>query len=87
MSVLAPDPLVRCSRCGHVGPLSTFPQGRDFFQHAYVSACPKACGNAQTPGDASMRGFGGARPFVFVEAPPPSDDPLTEVMRRQRGAS
>lgn len=61
---------VQCSKCGHVGPEAEFPKGRDFFQNAYIAACPK-CDNRQNPGDASMRMFGGERPFMFVRGPEP----------------
>ena len=57
---------VKCSKCGHIGPESEFPTGRDFFQKPFIAACPKDCGNRQNPGDASMRMFGGERPFTFV---------------------
>ena len=57
---------VKCNKCGYVGPIDDFRKGRDFFQNAYVAGCPK-CDNRQSPGDASMRALGGARPFVFVE--------------------
>jgi len=60
---------VKCNKCGHVGDTSEFPKGRDFFQHEYVKSCPKKCGNFQSPGDASMRAFGGVRPFEYVRDP------------------
>jgi len=58
---------IRCNKCGYVGDESEFPKGRDFFQNSYIAACPKKCGNNQSPGGASMRGFGGDRPFVYVK--------------------
>lgn len=57
---------VKCSKCEHIGPEDEFPKGHDFFQHKYIAECPK-CDNRQSPGDASMRMFGGERPFVFVD--------------------
>ena len=56
---------VKCNKCGQTAPESEFPHGRDFFQQSYISGCPK-CDNRQSPGDASMRMFGGPRPFEFV---------------------
>lgn len=56
---------VKCNKCGYVGDSSEFPKGRDFFQFVYVRACPK-CDNTQNPGDASMRMFGGKRPFEAI---------------------
>lgn len=61
---------VKCSKCGYVGDESEFPKGRDFVQKPYVAACPK-CDNRQSPGDASMRMFGGERPFTFVREAEP----------------
>jgi hypothetical protein len=46
--------------------------GRDFFQNPYIAGCPK-CDNRQSPGDASMRAFGGSRPFEFVRDSEPTD--------------
>lgn len=63
---------IRCNRCGFVGDESDFPKGRDFFQSAYVCACPLKCGNRQGPGGAAMRGFGGDRPFSYVREDEPS---------------
>ncbi len=57
---------VKCNKCGYVGDESEFPKGQDFFQNSYISGCPKRCDNYQSPGDASMRGFGGERPFVYL---------------------
>jgi predicted nucleic-acid-binding Zn-ribbon protein len=56
---------VKCNKCGYIGDISEFPKGRDFFQNSYIAECPK-CDNRQNPGDASMRMFGGERPFSFV---------------------
>jgi hypothetical protein len=58
---------IKCNKCQYVGPESEFPKGNDFFQNKYVAGCPK-CDNRQSPGDASMRGFGGQRPFEYVDA-------------------
>jgi len=57
---------VKCNKCGYVGGYDEFKKGRDFFQNTFIAGCPK-CDNWQSPGDASMRMFGGERPFVFVE--------------------
>jgi hypothetical protein len=73
--------MIRCNKCGHVGEESEFPKDRDFFQHQYIAGCPK-CDNRQDPGSASMRMFGGKRPFETVDGPAPSKDPLTETLRR-----
>jgi len=58
--------LVKCNKCGYIGEEPEFPTGRDFFQNSYIKSCPKKCGNIQSPGNASMRCFGGDRPFVYV---------------------
>ena len=76
---------IKCNKCGHVGPESEFPKGRDFFQNAYVSGCPR-CDNHQSPGDASMRMFGGQRPFEFVRGEEPGDV-LGKVQHRAEEAS
>jgi len=76
---------VKCNKCGHIGELSEFPQGRDFCQIPYVKACPK-CDNRQSPGDASMRMFGGKRPFVIVRDKEP-DDPLDATIYRSKEVS
>ncbi len=62
---------VKCNGCGYVGEESEFPHGRDFFQFSFVAGCPK-CGNRQNPGDASIRGIGGRRPFEFVREDAPA---------------
>lgn len=77
---------VKCNGCGHTGPESTFIIGRDFFQNPYISGCPK-CNNQQSPGDASMRMFGGERPFVYVRAESSSDDATSRVMHNAGEAS
>jgi hypothetical protein len=79
---------VKCNKCGYVGEEKEFPKGHDFFQNPYIASCAnKDCDNHQSPGDASMRMFGGERPFVYVEANTPSSDPYTETMRRANEAS
>jgi predicted nucleic-acid-binding Zn-ribbon protein len=83
---------VKCNKCGYIGDESEFPKGRDFFQHSYIAKCPK-CDNYQTPGDASMRMFGGDRPFEFVRVPEPpiagseTIDALPAVLHRASEAS
>jgi hypothetical protein len=76
---------VKCNKCGHVGLEDMFPKGRDFFQVPFIAACPK-CDNRQSPGDASMRMFGGERPFAYVRESAP-DDPFSEVMHNAEEAS
>lgn len=63
---------VKCNKCGYIGDEKEFPKGRDFLQKPYISRCPK-CDNWQSPGDASMRMFGGDRPFVFIRDQEPED--------------
>lgn len=77
---------VQCGKCGFIGGVEEFPKGYDFFQHPYISGCPK-CDNRQSPGDASMRMFGGSRPFSFVDAGPEPSDPLEKTLHRAAGAS
>lgn len=77
---------VKCSKCGHLGPESGFRVGHDFFQNPYIAGCPK-CDNRQSPGDASMRMFGGERPFVYVRQQPVDADAASQVMRRAGEAS
>jgi len=77
---------IKCNQCGYVGPVSEFPMGHDFFQNKYIKACPK-CDNHQSPGDASMRMFGGIRPFESIDETPPiqvtdRESAITEVIRR-----
>jgi len=60
--------MVKCAKCGFVGQQSEFRMGVDFFQKSFVAGCPK-CGNHQSPGDASMRMFGGERPIDKDERP------------------
>jgi hypothetical protein len=79
---------VKCNKCGHVGDESTFPKGLDFFQNTYISGCPAAgCENRQNPGDASMRMFGGARPFEYQRDAPKSASVVETVMQRASNAS
>ena len=77
---------VKCSKCGYVGEYDEFPKGHDFFQNAYIAGCPK-CDNSQTPGDASMRMFGGERPFTFVKQEKALEDPLSKVLHNAEEAS
>lgn len=77
---------VKCNKCGHVGPEAEFPKGLDFFQREYIGGCPKGCGNHQSPGDASMRMFGGSRPFEYVREAAPMNIVGT-VMHRADEAS
>lgn len=63
---------VKCNKCGYVGDESEFPKERDFFQHDFIARCAnKACDNRQNPGDASLRMFGGERPFVYIRGAEP----------------
>lgn len=80
---------VKCNKCGHVADESEFPKGTDFLQNPYVKACP-ACDNRQSPADASLRMFGGKRPFVYVRRAEPSMDmagPYPVVIHRAQEAS
>ena len=71
---------VKCNKCGFVGLESDFGQNHDFCQRVFVSRCPK-CDNHQTPGDASMRVFGGQRPFEYIDRiAPPKGDALAKVL-------
>lgn len=73
---------VKCNKCGHIAPEEKFPKGHDFFQNSYIASCPK-CDNRQNPADASMRMFGGGRPFVFVDRssePQPKTAEMAEVV-------
>lgn len=76
---------VKCNKCGFVGDYEEFPKGNDFFQNSYIKSCPK-CDNWQTPGDASMRMFGGKRPFEFVRVEA-GDSPIETVMHNAGEAS
>lgn len=86
---------VKCSKCGYVDDESKFPKGLDLLQMSYIAACPKpGCDNRQAPGAASMRMFGGQRPFVFIrdaepEIPPGSDlgGAMPTVIHRAEEAS
>lgn len=83
---------VKCNKCGHVGSENEFPKGMDFLQESFIKNCAK-CDNSQSPGDASMRMFGGERPFVFVRDSEPeitgdkSVDALPAVMHKASEAS
>ena len=78
---------VRCSKCGHVADEEDFPKGRDFFQKPYIKACPKKCGNMQAPGGASMRMFGGERPFVYLREEEPKGNAVDTTLHRAGEAS
>ena len=82
---------IKCNKCGHIGPAAEFRHGSDFFQKEYVAGCPK-CDNRQSPGDASMRMFGGKRPFERVGDGPAiavkdRTTALAETLRRADSAS
>lgn len=78
---------IRCNKCGFVGDKEDFRWGRDFLQNRYVAACSQ-CNNRQTPGNASMRMFGGERPFEFVrEGLPKGASAVEQVMRNADEAS
>ena len=83
---------VKCNKCNYVADEAEFPKGNDFFQNSYIAACPK-CDNRQSPGDASMRAFGGDRPFVFLRNAEPEivGDKIADawpiVVHRAREAS
>lgn len=77
---------VKCNKCGHVGEAASFPRGTDFFQNEYIASCPK-CDNRQNPGDASMRMFGGTRPFEYVRESAKAATVVETVMRRAEEAS
>ena len=76
---------VKCNKCGFVAEESEFPHGRDFFQNQFIRGCPK-CDNHQSPGDASMRAFGGERPFVYIRDEQP-DDLVSAVLHSGSEAS
>ena len=78
--------LVKCNKCEHIADESKFPKGRDFFQNCYIASCPE-CNNRQSPGDASMRGLGGKRPFEYVREANTSDDPSMRALHRASEAS
>jgi hypothetical protein len=77
---------VKCNKCDYIGEESEFPCGNDFFQNRYIAACPR-CDNRQSPGDASMRGFGGVRPFQYVREEPDTSDIVGVVLHRAGEAS
>jgi predicted nucleic-acid-binding Zn-ribbon protein len=77
---------VKCNKCGHTAPEDNFPKGRDFFQNLYIADCPK-CDNHQSPGDASMRMFGGLRPFQYVREAPPVGNVVATVIHNAEQAS
>ncbi len=77
---------VKCNKCGYTADEKEFPTGNDFFQNTYIRGCPN-CDNSQNPGDASMRMFGGERPFVYVQQEEKIDDVVLEVLKRSEEAS
>lgn len=77
---------VKCNKCGYIGEKETFKMDRDFFQNSFISGCPK-CDNHQSPGDASMRMFGGERPFVYVDFETETGDALSTVLNQAAQAS
>ena len=74
-----------CNKCGHQGDHAEFRKGTDFFQNEFIAGCPK-CDNQQSPGDASMRMFGGERPFSFIRQAEP-ENPLAKTLHRASEAS
>ena len=76
---------VKCNKCGFVGNEDEFKKGRDFFQNSFISGCSK-CDNSQNGGDASMRMFGGERPFSYVRIESPKDA-LGKVLHDAEDAS
>lgn len=77
---------VKCNKCSYIGDENEFQKGRDFFQHQFISGCPK-CDNFQSPGNSSMRGFGGERPFVYLREKNPDNSPLETTLHRISEAS
>ena len=77
---------VKCNKCGYVGEEKEFPKDRDFLQQQFIAKCPK-CDNWQAPGDASMRMFGGKRPFEYIRERPINNAPLGEVLHDAGEAS
>lgn len=79
---------VKCNKCGYIGDESEFPKGRDFFQHSFISGCPKKCGNSQSPGDASLRMMpSDKRPFEYVRSEPKDKTLLGKVLHDADEAS
>lgn len=77
---------VKCNKCGYIGDEKEFSKGRDFFQNEYIRGCPK-CSNSQTPGNASMRMFGGERPFIYIREEEQTGTPLGKVLHNGEEAS
>lgn len=77
---------IKCNKCEYIGEENEFPKGTDFFQNQFIASCPN-CDNRQNPGDATMRMFGGKRPFEFVTDVPKPDDPFSRVMSNHNEAS
>ena len=82
---------IKCNKCGFTGESEEFRHGHDFFQKDFIAGCPN-CDNRQSPGDASMRMFGGKRPFerMIETAPIPVSDRASaqaETLRRAGNVS
>ncbi|KKK70215.1 hypothetical protein LCGC14_2926250 [marine sediment metagenome] len=83
------DYKVKCNKCGYTGKRNEFPKRQDFFQREYIAGCANPdCNNSQNPGDASIRMFGGERPFSFVRTEIPDDAPsIVKVLGSAQDAS
>jgi len=77
---------VKCNKCNYIDDEKEFKKGRDFFQNEYIMGCPK-CSNSQNPGDASMRMFGGERPFIYIREKEQTSLPLGKVLHDSGEAS
>jgi len=77
---------IKCNKCGYIGDEKEFLKGRDFFQNEYIKGSPK-CSNSQNPGDASMRMFGGERPFTYIREKERTGSPLGKVLHDSNEAS
>jgi len=77
---------IKCNKCGFVGEEKEFKTSRDFFQNQFISGCPK-CDNRQSPGDASMRMFGGERPFEYIREDEKTDTALGKTLHQADEAS
>ena len=80
---------IKCNKCGYIGDESEFPKGRDFFQHTFISGCPKKCGNSQSPDSASLRMMQSdeKRPFEYVRSEPKNETTLGKVLHKADEAS
>ncbi|HDZ26832.1 MAG TPA: hypothetical protein ENH65_10035 [Candidatus Aminicenantes bacterium] len=77
---------VKCNGCGFIGNEDEFKKGQDMFQNSFIAGCPK-CENRQSRGDASMRMFGGDRPFSFIDRAEKPGNPLGIVLHNSDEAS